>query len=182
MDWLLPCHKAVPARELDKAGVPAAAGLYAIEATGGVDSFQPHYAAIFRKRRDGLLYVGKAAGRGGLRTRLLDNELRQRGAGTFFRSLGVVLGYGDRVRPLKSGCNYSFENTEEIIRWINVHLLVSWRPAPVRALSDHEKALIRRYRPMLNIIHNVDRIDGLRKARRECARLARARYCGESRC
>ena len=173
--------KAVSTGDLTKAMVPSEAGLYCIMMKSGEADFQPPFADMFRQRRDPLLYIGKARGKGGLRRRLFDNELRNRGAGTFFRSLGVVLGHSERVRPLRAGRNFSFENAEEIARWIRTHLRVSWSVVPDGALDAEEKTLIRRYGPMLNIQHNPHRIEVLKEGRADCVRRARARYGGEER-
>lgn len=173
--------KAVSAGDLTKALVPSEAGLYCIMMKSGEADFQPPFADMFRQRRDPFLYIGKARGKGGLRRRLFDNELRNRGSGTFFRSLGVVLGHSERVRPLRAGRNFSFENAEEIACWIRTHLRVSWRVVSVDAVDAQEKALIRRYSPMLNIQHNPHRIEALKEGRSECVRRARARYGGETR-
>ena len=169
-------NEAVSAGGLSKDQVPAKAGLYCIQLENGADDFQPPFDEIFRQRRDSLLYIGKAKGRGGLRRRLFDNELRNRGAGTFFRSLGVVLGHCEQVKPLRLGRNFSFENASEIADWIRANLWVSWRVFQVEEIDAIEQELIRRRSPMLNIMHNPQATEALRHGRRDCVRRARARY------
>ena len=72
--------------------VPVGPRIYAIRLKKGSTLPEP-FESFFVLRTGGLIYIGKAAS---LRSRMLGNELRGRGHGTFFGSIGAALGY----RPL----------------------------------------------------------------------------------
>ena len=71
--------------------VPDRFGLYAIR-TRDLAALPDPYRAIAEERCSDLIYLGEATGQT-LRRRFFRNELRGHGHGTFFRSLGAVLGY-----------------------------------------------------------------------------------------
>ncbi|WP_309080716.1 GIY-YIG nuclease family protein [Zhihengliuella sp.] len=161
-----------PAGSIDPE-VPNEPGLYAIRIHERSSLPEP-FAALSQLRGHDLLYVGIA--RQSLKRRLLGQELRGRGHGTFFRSIGAVLGY----RPVAGSLtgrgntrNYSFPptDTDAIVHWINQHLLVNW----ISASTDHEAqelALIRKHRPLLNLQGNPARLGELAALRAECVRIA----------
>ncbi len=70
--------------------VPRGPGLYAIRVREP-SALPEHFARLSLQRGHDLLYVGIA--RESLSTRFLGQELRARGHGTFFRSIGAILGY-----------------------------------------------------------------------------------------
>ncbi|WP_210479599.1 GIY-YIG nuclease family protein [Naasia sp. SYSU D00948] len=126
-----------PAAAID-ADVPPSPGVYAIRL--GLQSRLPE---PFQSLRDGrhsrLLYIGKATS---LASRMLRNELRGRGHGTFFRSIGAVLGFRPLAGSLASKANkynYSFERSDRdaIVEWINSNLEVSWRTLPLGDAPAH---------------------------------------------
>lgn len=81
--------------------VPNEFGVYAIRLRGGA-TFPEPFLSIRNGHDMRLIYIGQAE-KQTLQKRLLGNELRARGNGTFFRSIGAVLGYrppfGSRASP-----------------------------------------------------------------------------------
>lgn len=124
---LLSHEKFVSAGEID-GRVPGHPGLYAIRVKE--QSALPNgFADLSLQRGHDLLYIGVASR--SLSTRFLGQELRARGHGTFFRSLGAVLGYRPEPGSLigkGNTRNYVFNTSDEreIIAWINQNLLVNW--------------------------------------------------------
>lgn len=111
-----------------------------------------------------------------MRRRFLGQELRARGHGTFFRSIGAVLGY----RPLAGSLigkgnvrNYTFtpNDNRAIIEWINANLLANWIDFS-GAHAVEESALIRKHLPLLNLQGNPARLTELTELRAECVRIA----------
>lgn len=151
--------------------VPHDYGLYAIRLREGVDLPQP-FGAIVSDRGTRVLYIGEARGQR-LPVRLVDNELRAKGNGTFFRSLGAVLGYVPATGSLAgraSQKNYRFTPTDQetIVRWINVNLEVSWMVLPQSAIRHEERNLIRREGPLFNLRSNPRRLPELAALREHC--------------
>jgi hypothetical protein len=110
---------------------------------------------------------------------MLRNELRGRGHGTFFRSIGAVLGFRPPAGSLADKTNkqnYSFAKPDRdaIVEWINANLEVSWIQLPVPELRAVEKALIFKHSPLLNLDGNplaLTRLDELRVLCRQIAAL-----------
>ena len=73
------------------ADIPDEYGVYAIRLAAGSTLPEP-FGRILHQRGDRLIYIGKGE-KQTLLVRLLGDELRAKGNGTFFRSLGAVLGY-----------------------------------------------------------------------------------------
>lgn len=152
--------------------VPDRPGLYAIRVRDHHSLPEPFRS--LSERRGDLIYVGIA--RRSLSRRFLGQELRARGHGTFFRSIGTVLGY----RPLAGSLigkrnvrNYTFtpEDNHAIIEWINTNLLVNWVTfSGAHALE--ESALIRKHLPLLNLQGNPARLVELSALRAECVNIA----------
>lgn len=165
-----------PVGELAVSDIPAQAGLYCILARSGSEDFLAPFSELLERRANPLLYIGKAGIRG-LRIRLLGEELRGIGPATFFRSLGVVLGHGRRVKPLSPRSrNFSFENRREIVDWGRRHLWIGWTPAPAATVAEQEKALIKEHCPLFNLKDNPEKLAELVKLRADCRRLAHSRY------
>lgn len=172
-ETLLAHHRFVSAGDIDNK-IPNAPGLYAIRVVN-IDALPEPYRALAAERGHDLLYVGVATK--SLRLRLLGQELRARGHGTFFRSLGALLGYRPTQGSLvgrANQSNYAFTLTDEraIIAWINTYLLISW-VALDGDIAAAEKALIQERMPLVNIKHNPTRLPQLTAARAECVRIAR---------
>jgi hypothetical protein len=162
------------AGEID-AIVPNEFGVYAIRLRIGADlpePFQTHLDA----RDTRLIYIGQAE-KQTLLKRLLGNELRARGNGTFIRSTGAVLGYRPPFRSLAGRArdqNYHFASADRvaIVEWINSNLEVSWAVLPQHEVHGVEVALIRRHTPLLNLQDNPRALPELALLRAECRAIA----------
>ena len=147
--------------------IPDSPGLYCIKIRKGVAL--PKELGIIRD--DGIIYIGKASL--SLRERLWEEELNHRRAATFFRSVGAILGYlppkGSLVNK-KNKKNYRFseKDTQEIIRWMEDSLLVNFVEATPYHVEEIEKVLIKKYRPLINIVHNPTPSSALKAARKRC--------------
>lgn len=148
-------------------------GLYAISVTHA--SALPAPFSTLADRVERLLYVGKATV--SLRERLLDQELRAKGHGTFFRSVGAVLGY----RPVPGSLvgkanqhNFVFVPTDRLAirNWLSQNVVAS-AIAIDRDLDSLEIDLIRQYTPLLNLDHNPAPVQELVDARKACLSVAR---------
>lgn len=120
------------------------------------------------------VYIGKAKDQT-LKERLYEQELNAIGHGTFFRSIGAVLGYRPEKGSLankKNKCNYKFspEDTKKIISWIKNNLEVSW--VEVNRDFSIEKQLIQTHFPLLNWSYNPNKINELKVDRAECREIA----------
>lgn len=155
--------------------VPDTTGFYCIKLSDN-SSLPERYQKILKDREHRLLYIGKAEGQL-LKERFLNQELRAIGHGTFFRSIGAVLGYKPPVGSLREKANknnYKFSKSDgkKIIEWINSNLEVNWfgYEGP---FDDIEEPIIRKYKPLLNDTHNPLRLKELREDKDECRRIAR---------
>ncbi|TFC74578.1 hypothetical protein E3O45_10320 [Cryobacterium sp. TMS1-20-1] len=161
-----------PAGEIDK-DVPDAFGVYAIRLAGGVELPEP-FETLLSVRRTRLIYIGKGTS---LKKRMLGNELRGRGHGTFFRSVGAVLGYRPLAGSLASKANkYNFsfqkQDREAIVGWINANLEVNWVVLPEADVRATEAALILDQAPLLNLDGNPRALVELDELRGLCRILA----------
>lgn len=154
--------------------VPDEPGLYAIRVTAE-DVLPSPFREELRRRGDRLIYIGAAPT--GLRVRLLRQELR--GFGTFFRSLGAVLGFrpasGSLVgKPTPYSFSFVPADEQAIIDWIARHLEIAWMPfdlAQVRDIDRAESALLRTHAPLLNLAGNPRPMPELRHVRAACVRV-----------
>lgn len=162
-----------PASEIDRL-VPNQPGMYCIRLKEGSVLPQPFYDTL-KKRNHNIIYIGIASQ--SLSKRFLGQELRANGHGTFFRSLGAVLGF----RPLEGSLagkanqnNYTFSSSDEqaIIDWINQNLIVNW-VCTDSDLNAIESNLIQHHLPLLNIAGNPAAMKELTALRNECKRIAR---------
>src|SRR5690606_16978045 len=80
-----------PAAQLESNTNLNCTGFYSIRLKNG-SSLPLRYQTNLNKRNSSLIYLGKAEGQT-FRKRLLGQELRAKGHGTFFRSIGAVLGF-----------------------------------------------------------------------------------------
>jgi len=148
-------------------------GLYSIRLAS--NSILPEkYQKILDKREHKIIYIGKAQGQS-LFNRL-QQELRATGPGTFFRSIGAVLGFLPSLGSLKgkkNQNNYKFSNDDKkkIIDWINENLEISW----IKYDGDFsiEQRLIQKYYPLLNDSHNPLVLSELREDKDKCRKIAR---------
>ncbi|MDR6622330.1 GIY-YIG nuclease family protein [Sinomonas atrocyanea] len=153
--------------------VPDAPGIYAIRVIVAEvlpEPFRSHALG----RGDRLIYVGQA--KTSLRKRLVDQELRARGHGTFFRTMGAALGYrpprGSLVGMANQG-NYRFSapDTARIIAWMNTNLEASWIGTS-DAIHVAEQTLIADLRPLFNLQSNPAALRELKAVRAECQAIA----------
>lgn len=147
--------------------IPHESGLYCIKLRKGVSL----PTKIGKVREDGIIYIGKGEN---LYKRLWKNELNSKGHATFFRSIGAILGYMPPQGSLKSGSNYHFsdDDTERIIKWMRQSLTVNYIVLDAASLESVEKRLIVKYMPLVNIQHNPNASEELKRLRRECVRHA----------
>lgn len=153
--------------------VPEYAGLYCIR-IADVNKLPKPFNTILAERKHNIIYIGIATEN--LKKRLLNQELRAKGHGTFFRSIGALLGH----RPPKGSQttkankrNYKFSQTDEqkIINWINENLKVNW----IEYNGDFgalETRLITKYTPLINLAKNPLALQQLSDLRKECVQIA----------
>jgi hypothetical protein len=153
--------------------LPDTTGIYAIRIknTAALPAPFDHYA---KERGHNLIYIGIASQ--SLNKRLMQ-ELRAKGHGTFFRSLGAVLGYTPPKGSLvgkRNQNNYKFSLSDQnaIIAWINEHLLINWIATEPEMLSI-EKNLIQGQKPLLNLQGNPLAIAELTALRNRCKQIGR---------
>ena len=160
------------ASEIDEI-VPDRPGIYCIKIKK-TDLLPAYLSVVLKQREHSYLYLGIATK--SLKVRFLGQELRAKGHGTFFRSIGAVLGY----RPVKGSLkdkknkkNYTFspKDEQQIIKWINANLLVNW----IEYKGDveaYEAKLIEDISPLLNIKKNPFVLKELEALRTECREIA----------
>ncbi len=153
--------------------VPHKSGLYCIRISD-INKLPKPFNTFLADRQHNIIYIGIATE--SLNKRFLNQELRANGHGTFFRSIGAVLGH----RPPKGSLttkankrNYKFSPTDEqkIIKWINDNLQVNW----VEFSGDFENLeteLITKYRPLINLAKNPSALQILSDLRKECVQIA----------
>lgn len=153
--------------------VPAQTGFYCIRLVKGA-KLPERYQCHLDKRKHTIIYLGKAEGQT-LYKRFLGQEMRAKGHGTFFRSIGAVLGYKPEKGSLKNAKNknnytFSVADEEKIIKWINHNLEVNW----VEYQGDFsiEAQFISNYRPLLNDSHNPVKLEELRIDKANCRTIA----------
>jgi len=153
--------------------VPPDSGLYCIRIYD-VNKLPNPFNTFLANRQHNIIYIGVATK--SLNRRFLNQELRANGHGTFFRSLGALLGHRPSKGSLTSKINkrnYKFPPNDEqkIIKWINEHLQVNW----ICFNGDFENLeaeLITKYRPLINIAKNPSALKELTDLRRLCVQIA----------
>ncbi len=153
--------------------VPKVPGLYCIKIKN-MDALLAPFNTELKNRKHNIIYIGIATK--SLNKRMLNQELRANGHGTFFRSLGAVLGYQPPFNSLagkKNKRNYKFSDSDEtkIINWINENLLINWIEQNSN-LEEIETALIFKYKPLLNIAKNLVAMRELSRLRKMCVEVA----------
>lgn len=153
--------------------VPSNAGLYCIRITD-INKLPKPLNTHLTDRGNNIIYIGIATE--SLQTRLLKQELRAKGHGTFFRSIGAVLGHRPPKGSLvskKNKRNFKFSKIDEkkIIKWNNDNLIVNW----VDFSGDYESIeteLITKYKPLINLSKNPLALQLLSDLRKECVEIA----------
>lgn len=162
------------AQEVDSLIPKDKTGFYTIRLIEG-KSLPKKYQSFLDARAHKIIYIGKAEDQY-LYDRICQ-EIRGVGHGTFFRSIGAVLGFLPPQGSLigkKNQNNYKFskEDTREIIAWINSNLEISW----ISYDGDFtiEKELINKYCPLLNDRHNPQSLKELKQDKNRCRLSARS--------
>lgn len=155
--------------------VPDKPGLYMIRIKD-ISKLPNEFSESLKIRNHNIIYIGIATQ--SLKKRMLNQELRAKGHGTFFRSIGAVLGYTPPKGSLKNKANkrnYTFAVSDEqkIIQWINSNLMITWK-AYSKDLEPIETELILHYKPLLNISKNPDALSLLSELRKKCVEIARS--------
>lgn len=153
--------------------LPATPGLYCIRIKDS-QFLKSSLSQVLEERKHNIIYIGIATQ--SIQKRL-GQELWAKGHGTFFRSLGAVLGFTPEPGSLvgkRNQNNYKFSpsNEQKIIKWIEDNLLVNW----VTLESDFEQLetnLLREYQPLLNIAKNPGALNEVRLLRDRCKEIAR---------
>ena len=148
-------------------------GLYCIRIRNVKNLPSPFYKEL-AARKHNIIYIGIASKN--LKKRFLNQELRANGHGTFFRSIGAVLGFRPPKGSLtnkKNKKNYKFSYLDElkIIEWINGNLKVNW-VVHHNNFDSIELTLIQKYRPLLNLAKNPSALRMLSNLRAECVQIA----------
>jgi hypothetical protein len=159
--------------ELEVNEVMDVTGFYALRAKN-ISMFPEPFRTELKKRKTNLIYIGKGLN---IRKRL-NQECRGISHGTFFRSLGAILGF----RPPKGSLigktnqyNYKYckEDRDKIVSWVNDNLEFSFVEVP-REILNKESALIIENTPLLNIQHNPQALQELINLRENCRQYALA--------
>lgn len=153
--------------------VPHNSGLYCIRISD-INKLPKPFDSFLSDRQHDIIYIGIATG--SPNGRFLNQELRANGHGTFFRSIGAVLGYlppkGSLVNKANKR-NYKFYPSDErkIVKWINENLKVSWVEfnGDIEAL---ETDLISKNRPLINLAKNPSALKELSDLRKVCVQVA----------
>lgn len=153
--------------------IPNSPGLYCIRIKNP-DLLPTPFNAQLKIRGHNIVYLGIASK--SLKQRLLNQELRAKGHGTFFRSIGAVLGFRPTEGTLKNKANkknFKFSNSDEIkiIEWMNFNLIVNW----IEYGSDFDNVetyLIQKYQPLFNLAKNPLHLKELSILRAECVKIA----------
>ena len=153
--------------------VPDNPGLYCIR-INDINKLPKPFDTIAKDRNHNVIYIGIASQ--SLSKRFLNQELRAKGHGTFFRSIGAVLGYKPAIGSLLTKANkrnYTFSTSDEkkIIDWINGNLMINW----VEFKGDFESVetvIIQKHLPLLNLAKNPLALKQLSDLRAECVKTA----------
>lgn len=153
--------------------VPNNAGIYCVQIIDKHKLPKP-FDSLLKDRNHNIIYIGIATK--SLKHRFLNQELRANGHGTFFRSIGAILGYRPIIGSLvdkinKRNFKFSINDEKEIIKWINQNLKVNW----IEMTNDFENLetqLIKTHTPLLNLAKNPLALKNLSDLRKECVRIA----------
>lgn len=151
--------------------IPSNSGIYCIKIKKEYSKLEDFKEEILDRKY--IIYIGITTKF--LKERL-NQELRNRGAGTFFRSIGAMLGYEPKKgsltnREKKNNYKFEKEDKDKIIGWINKNLAVNWIEKN-DGLENLEKKLIQKYIPLVNITHNPAKLELIKKLRKKCCEIA----------
>ncbi len=161
-----------PASKID-GEIPGVPGVYCLRIKDKACLSEP-FSKVLEDRKHNIIYIGIASQ--SLNNRL-GQELRAKGHGTFFRSIGAVLGFTPEKGSLigkKNQNNYKFSkiNEQKIIKWINENLLVNWVQIS-EGLNRIENDLLRANLPLFNIDGNPGSLSELTVSRNNCRRIGK---------
>lgn len=153
--------------------IPNKAGIYCIRIKEP-NKLPKIFLDELKTRNHNIVYFGIASQ--SLSRRFFNQELRAKGHGTFFRSIGAVLNFTPLKGSLKEKANkrnYRFSESDEkkIINWIDENLLINWIEIDEN-LEQFETDLILRHKPILNIAKNPNSISELSALRAKCVQIA----------
>jgi hypothetical protein len=153
--------------------IPDNPGIYCIRITDP-EVLKVPFSNKLKERDHNIIYIGIASK--SLKKRFLNQELRAKGHGSFFRSIGAVLGYLPPKGLLagkhnKKNYKFSSKDEREIIKWTSKNLLVNWIETPDN-LRELEHQLIMEHKPLLNITGNPYALQELKSLRERCRRVA----------
>lgn len=160
-------------KQLKVLDIPNVSGIYVIKIKD-INKLPQVFSKVLYERKHNILYIGISED--SLKKRFWGNELHAKGHGTFFRSLGAVLGYLPKAGSLKGktkNYNYKFSghDSAEIIGWIEDNLEVNFITHSDN-LEEIERSLIAKYLPLLNLGKNPAKLDELDRLRRKCVAVA----------
>lgn len=154
--------------------IPNAPGLYCIRIKNP-KALDAVFSNVLTERNHTIIYIGSALK--SLQQEFLNQELRAQDHGSFFRSLGAVLGYSPKTGSLvgeDNQDNFKFpaESEQEIITWIDENLIINW-VSVANNLSSIEEKLIVEHLPLLNIKGNPGVLNNVRILKNKCKEKAR---------
>lgn len=159
--------------DLRESLVPVCPGLYAIQIID-LNHLPEVFSQKLKAEGENLIYIGKASK--SLRKRLWKQELHAQGHGTFFRSIGAVLGYLPERGSLKDKANqnnFTFKEADEekIIAWISQNLSINYVPCPPECIAL-ESQMIAEKCPIMNLQNNPCPFEPLKLLRQKCKEVA----------
>lgn len=160
VQWLNGCERIGASKVAVE--LPQRPGIYAIFVDNPASIPQPFRSALEKRSNPNLLYIGQASV--SLHKRVWEQEFLHKSPGTFFRSVGVMLGY---VSP-SGGRNFKFAEPDKdsISRWVVENLSVGWTIVNDQHKIDaSEEALIQQFCPLLNIKGNPLKLEFLSELR-----------------
>lgn len=154
--------------------IPDSPGLYCIRVKNP-KALDAVFLNVLTERNHTIMYIGSAPK--SLQDEFLNQELRAQGHGSFFKSLGAVLGYSPKTGSLvgeDNQDNYKFpaEDEQEIINWIDENLIINWVSVANKLTSIEEKLIIE-HLPLLNITGNPGVLNNVRILKNKCKEKAR---------
>lgn len=146
-------------------------GIYCIRIKD-IQRLPPPCQEALAERKHNILYIGIATNL----QRRLQQELEAIGHGTFFRSLGAILGFTPPQGSLtgkKNKKNYTFSPDDErkIIQFIRENLLINHVETSTRD-EELETRLIGKYQPVINIDKNPGKLPFVQEKRKDCVNIA----------
>ena len=158
-------------KQLNDSDIPDSLGVYVVK---DIDKLPLTFSKVLKERKHKILYIGISTN--SLRRRLWGNELHAKGHGTFFRSLGAILGYLPETGSLlgnrnKRNYKFSAQDSAGIIRWIEDNLEINFIVYSEN-LEKIEESLIVKYVPLLNLDKNPVKLSELVELRRKCEAVA----------